>query len=791
MAAKEMTAVIGIGGTINPSLQKSLAVAQTKLNGLDKRLAGLAKISMAGLAAGIAAVGAASAAAMAVFSKSVGQAIEFEKQMANVATLLDGDVQGRIKEMSKELIAVSNSTGQATADLTEGLYQVVSAYGDSKDAAKQLEVSAKLAKAGNATTIESINLLSAVTKGYGDTSASAMGRVADFAQLTVKLGQTTFPDLAASMGKVVPMAKAMNITQEELFASYATLTGVTGNAAEVSTQMAAAMKSFAKPSKAMAYTIEKLGYKSGMAMVETEGLHGAMSILFRKLKGDKRVFMSLFESIEATTAALALTGSQSDNFVDKLKSMGKASGSMEKAFISQTDNISDQWGIIKLKISNAMTLIGLSLTPVIKKLIEKFGPVLDRLSSQLIPAMQVQIASVIPLMEKWGDEAVRFVEDINWKAFGDRILKTFGWIKKNGPTILKWAINLGKAFLVFKATTMILNGFATAITLIGGVTKLWTAAQVGLNIAMAANPIGLVITAVGALIAIGWVMYENWDSIVDWFVGAWEWIKDAFSSFCNYLKEEWPMLWEFVKAYVEVFQAFWGGVIDVIVAIWDKACEQIPLLWNGVCQLVSDTWNASVQFIIDLWAKFCQKFPETAKLFKEVGAAIAQALKDAFTSVRDWALKMMTDLRDNIINMFAGIKNFIAKLNPFGGGDSKKVKAYAAGGFTDGVSICGEAGTEAVISFDPRYRAENQGYVMQAADMLGMVSPAQSVGLSSGSRQSVTNYDLGGIKFAPVINVANGGNSNDIMRQLRSCLPDLADEIIDLIDRKKRFQYGD
>ena len=49
---------------------------------------------------------------------------------------------------------------------------------------------------------------------------------------------TTFPELAASIGRVVPVAAKMNVAQEELFAGFATLTGVTGSAAEVSTQLA-------------------------------------------------------------------------------------------------------------------------------------------------------------------------------------------------------------------------------------------------------------------------------------------------------------------------------------------------------------------------------------------------------------------------------------------------------------------------------------------------------------------------------------------------------------------------
>ena len=137
----------------------------------------------------------------------------FEKQMSNVGTLLEGDVQGRLAELSKSIISISNATGAGTGDLTDGLYQVISAFGDTADSAKILETATKAATAGGATTTDAINLLSAVTKGYGDTSAEAQQKVADWAFQTVKLGQTSFPELAASMGKVIPLASTLAVKQ--------------------------------------------------------------------------------------------------------------------------------------------------------------------------------------------------------------------------------------------------------------------------------------------------------------------------------------------------------------------------------------------------------------------------------------------------------------------------------------------------------------------------------------------------------------------------------------------------
>ena len=137
---------------------------------------------------GGAMVLAAGTAAAAIGGVALKAAVSYEKQMANVATLLDGDVKTKINNMSAAVKKMSSETGTSTELLTDGLYQVVSAFGETDDAMKILEISTKGAAAGNATVTDSVNLLSAVTKGYGDTSAKAAQKTSDLAFLTVKLG---------------------------------------------------------------------------------------------------------------------------------------------------------------------------------------------------------------------------------------------------------------------------------------------------------------------------------------------------------------------------------------------------------------------------------------------------------------------------------------------------------------------------------------------------------------------------------------------------------------------------
>ena len=143
------------------------------------------------------------------------------------------------------------------------------------------------------------------------------------------------------MGKVIPLASTMKVSQEELFGAMATLTGVTGNTAEVSTQLRATIQGMLQPTTAMTGKIKKLGYENGQAMIESLGLQGTLDKLKESVGGNEIAFSELFGSVEAKNAVLALTGAQAENFTEKTNAMRNAVGATEDAFKKQTDNIKD------------------------------------------------------------------------------------------------------------------------------------------------------------------------------------------------------------------------------------------------------------------------------------------------------------------------------------------------------------------------------------------------------------------------------------------------------------------
>lgn len=338
------------------------------------------------LSAPVAAVGIAS-------TKLV---TDLNEGMAKISTLIPGQGE-RLQELKKSVQDVSINVGKSTDDIADGTYNVISAFGDASDTMKKVEIDAKAATAGMATTTDALNLSSAVMKGYGSTTAETNKKVMDLAFNTVKLGQTSFSDLAGSIGKVVPLSNELGISMEELFNIYATGTGVTGNASEVTTQFKGVLKSLMAPTEDMANLMTEMGVADGKAMIAKYGLMNCIEEITKKAKETNTPLQKYIGSIEGQTIALALAGEQSEVYRDKLEEMKNSSGAMEEAFREQTEGINRNgftWQQSMQKIKVAGQKLGEAMSPILSK----GADLLSNLADKLNGLSKEQLKSIA----KWG-----------------------------------------------------------------------------------------------------------------------------------------------------------------------------------------------------------------------------------------------------------------------------------------------------------------------------------------------------------------------------------------------------
>lgn len=318
--------------------------------------------------------------------------MDFEQGIANINTLLDDTTNlDSYKNKIKEL---SDDTGINVEIMTDGMYQAISSLGDAgKQTEGIFEVMAKSSKAGGAETSDSVSLISAAMKGYGDISEKTAQKVSDLAFVTAKLGVTTFPEMAKSMQPLFPLSSALNISMEDLFGSMATLTGVTGNTSEVSTQLKAIFSNLIKPTKAMAEVIKKYGYENSQAMLKSEGMAGVLEILQKETGGSADKMGVLFSSTEALTAVTALCGANYKDFINKSGQMNNVLGATDTAMkkVSSTEKDKLTRSINRLK--NSFLESGEKLTPLIDGLSNGIEDVADAIG-KMNPEVVASIAKI-------------------------------------------------------------------------------------------------------------------------------------------------------------------------------------------------------------------------------------------------------------------------------------------------------------------------------------------------------------------------------------------------------------
>lgn len=334
---------------------------------------------------------------------------DINQAMANVSTLMTGTsevVNQRITNMKKSVQGLAVEYGKDTGDMAQGLYQVISVFGDTADSLDLLKINAKAATAGLATTKEAIDLTSAVTKAYGDTTAEAVKKATDLAFTTVRLGATTFPELAGSIGKVAPLAAQLNISQEEMFAGFAALTGVTGNTAEVSTQLSAVLTSLLKPSEKMPLAIEAINekfgtmHKNSIEMTKKEGIVNTLRMLIDVVHGNEELFTEVLGGRkEALLAAFALTGGQHQDFITKQKEIVNSVGATDEAFRRQTEGIGKNaftWKQFKSQFQVFRETVGDTLAPALSDILKNLTPVVEGFG-ELSSSKQKTVVSLLAI----------------------------------------------------------------------------------------------------------------------------------------------------------------------------------------------------------------------------------------------------------------------------------------------------------------------------------------------------------------------------------------------------------
>ena len=199
-----------------------------------------------------------------------------------------------------------------------------------------------------------------------------------------------------------------------------------------------------------------------------------------------------------------------------------------------------------------------------------------------------------PLAEWAGDVFILAMQTIT------DLLKNFSdWCLENPDTIQNIAIIVASFFAAWKLTTFV-SGIVDAIAKAGGLIGILKKLGSGFN---------PVVLSIGAAIAIGVLLWKNWDTISAKAKEVWEFVKKKFQEFMDFLKNVFTHDWttEFgvigkvvngllknITNIVRDIKQVFKGIIDFVVGVftgdWSRA-------WDGIKNILSGVWNSFVDIV--------------------------------------------------------------------------------------------------------------------------------------------------------------------------------------------------
>ena len=328
---------------------------------------------------------------------------------------------------------------------------------------------------------------------------------------------------------------------------------------------------------------------------------------------------------------------------------------------SESESFSTQLALTKTKVSEAAGALGEKLLPLFTPLVEGIGNMADKLKEG--------VEYFSKAYEETGNFAQALAETADfmgmpWLAdFITKIQEMKDYIAQIPEKLREWeqpltvaAIMVGTLAAAFGAYWLAQN-LALVSTAIGvaGLTAWNTVAGIGAGITTAfgtavaflTSPITLVIAAIGALIAIGYLLYKNWDeisahlkqtweSIKATAINVWNGIKDFFSNLWNSIKEIAMNVWNSIKTF---FSNLWNGIKSAAISAWEAIKTGISNSWNGTINWVKDAANGMLNFFKNLPSQMLN-------IGKNIIDGLLNGLKNAWGAVVGWISEKANWIKD-------------------------------------------------------------------------------------------------------------------------------------------------
>lgn len=551
MAGKGFSFNFTINGNLANGFSASFGEASSKIGKLTSQIKEFGKVGQGidgktiakNAFGGILATGGAKMIGMA---RGIGSdlmetsqaAIDFESSMADVKKVVDFDTPQQFKEMGNDILEMTKTIPMAAQDLA----QIVAAGGQSGIAREDLtgfaESAAKMGVAFDISAGQAGDMMAKWRTAFKMNQTE----VVDLADKINYLGNTTAasaPLISDVVTRIGPLGEVGGVAAGEIAALGASMVG-SGIQSDVAAtglkNMILALTAGESATKSQVGALNELGLSAeDVAQGMQDNAKETILKVLNAIRGlDKvkqaSVLSDLFgkESLGAIAPLLSNLDGVQDN-LNKVADSSKYAGSMEGEFSARSETTANSLQLAKNNMEAFKIAIGNGLIPAMTPMISLLTQGVKWVSgiAQEFPGA----ASVL------GTAAVSIA--IFCGAVG--ALSTLAGTVQTVATFVQWAKEAGLA------------------------TRIWTGIQWVWNAAMTANPVGVVIMGIAALIAIGYVLYQNWDTISSFAATMWEGGKQAIADFCGTISNKVAEVCDWVQGKWQALKDFLSHPIDALV----------------------------------------------------------------------------------------------------------------------------------------------------------------------------------------------------------------------------------
>lgn len=593
----------------------------------------------------------------------------------------------------------------------------------------------------------------------------------------------TAAQLADVSARTGGFAKSINLSKESNMAFATSLISANVSAEQTSTVLGKLYSELSQGAntKNKAAALEYLGFDPKTINKEmAENAEGTILKVLEKIKNsnvaDKSALISdIFGSDKSVINGLSVLSENLDGVKEKLDKAKQAVSENEKVngeYEDRINTLSNQLKMFRNNAFNALADIGKSIAPELKETLNTLKEFAGKVAN-FIKENPKLVAFIVKMVA--GFAAMNLGMGVANKLLLGPFAKGVGWLYKFGAFKSKGGVFFALKKM-FPLASKLFGTFVKIGTFIGG-KFIGIIKMVGLALkaAFVANPVGLIIAAIVAVIAIFVLLYKKcewfrkgvdkaWKAIKEGFKATWTWIKNKFHA----LMELGAKVWAKIKEYKALFIPF----IGIFVVLYQK-CEWFR---NGV----NAVWKAIKNAFTNTWQWIKDKF----NALLEIGSNAWNGLKNSATAIIDKIREAFSGFFDWINKKWESLKNFGSKLNPFNWfkGDGEVAQNYSGTNyFGGGLTTLAERGAELV-------EMNNNSFLVSSPSIANLPRGARILNNSQtrsslSSRvsslkdriKSISNSSrtiVGGDTIT--ININGGsGNATDIAREVKRVLEEI------------------